>query len=252
MGKPGKTPKRSRTEDSPGAVSPPGNSVADILQSIDQRLLSFDGRLALVEVLHKEFQALRESLEFSQQQVASLTSENAQLRESVKNLTDGVSQLSNENKKIKETILDLQARSMRDNLVFAGIPERAEENPEETVKSFLQQQLKLPLDAVRNITFHRVHRMGGKKQDSRRPRPIVAKFEHYKQKEQVRSRGRELKGTDFSMNDQFPKEILDRRRALFPLRKKFIGEGCRAVITVDKLYVNGQLYRDRETTPWLY
>ncbi|XP_065325883.1 NLR family CARD domain-containing protein 3-like [Pelmatolapia mariae] len=52
------------------------------------------------------------------------------------------------------------------------------------------------------------------KTGSGRPRPIVAKFGHFKQKEQVKSRGRELKGTDFSVNDQFPREILERRRVL--------------------------------------
>ena len=35
-----------------------------------------------------------------------------------------------ENKIIKETILDLQARSMRDNLIFSGIPENSPDNPE--------------------------------------------------------------------------------------------------------------------------
>ncbi|XP_054631652.1 E3 ubiquitin-protein ligase znrf1 isoform X3 [Dunckerocampus dactyliophorus] len=254
MGKSPKTPnpKRSRPEDSPGGISPPGTDIKDILESIYKRLICLDGRLALVEVLHKEFQAIRESLEFSQNQIVSLVTENATLRESVKTLTDGVSQLVQENKTMKETILDLQARSMRDNLVFAGIPEKSEEDPEEAVRAFMAQQLKLPADAIQNITFHRVHRLGAKKPENRRPRPIVAKFEHFKQKEQVKGRGRELKGTDFSVNDQFPREILDRRRRLFPVRRKFIDEGCRAVITVDKLFVNGQLYRDQEVTPWLY
>nr|XP_061817129.1 uncharacterized protein LOC133606803 [Nerophis lumbriciformis] len=254
MGKPSKTPtsKRSRPEDSPGHVSPPGTNFTDILDSIDKRLTCLDGRLALVEVLHKEFQAIRESLEFGQQQVISLTKENAALRESVKSLTDGVTQLTRESRSMKETMLDLQARSMRDNLVFAGIPEKTEEDPEETIKSFMEHQLKLPADTIRNITFHRVHRLGAKKPENRRPRPIVAKFEHFKQKEWVRNQGRELKGSNFSINDQFPKEILDRRRHLFPLRKKFITEGCRAVIAVDKLFINGQLYRDPEATPWLY
>ncbi|XP_054626409.1 uncharacterized protein LOC129178322 [Dunckerocampus dactyliophorus] len=254
MGKSTKTPnpKWSRTEDSPGEISPPGTDIRDILESIDKRLICLEGCLALVEVLHKEFQAIRESLEFSQNQIVSLVTENATLCDSVKSLTDGVSQLVQENKTKKETILDLQAQSMRDNLVFAGIPEKSEEVPEESVRAFMAQQLKLPADAIQNITFHRVHRLGDKKPENRRPRPIVAKFEHFKQKEQVKGRGRELKGTDFSINDQFPREILDRRRRLFPVRRKFINEGCRAVITVDKLFVKGQLYRDREVTPWLY
>lgn len=256
MGKTNKTPtsssKRSRPEESPGATSSPGSDFTDILLSIDQKLTSFDTRLSLMEVLHREFQALRESLEFSQQQVVSLAAENEVLRESVKSLTEGMTRLSGENKNIKESILDLQARSMRDNLVFSGIPEQAEEDPEATVKEFLQKYMKLPTDTVKSISFHRVHRLGGKRPDNRRPRPIVVKFEHFKQKELVKSRGRELRGTDFSVNDQFPKEILERRRSLFPIRRKFLDGGTRAVIAVDRLYVNGQLYRDREITPWLY
>lgn len=258
MGKPNRTPtttpssKRCRPEDSLSSASTPGGPSIDILESIDQKLCSLDARLNLVEILHKEFQALRESLEFSQQQVVSLAAENQSLRESVKSLTEGMTQISMANKNMKETILDLQARSMRDNLVFSGIPEQTEEDPERTVKDFIQKHLKLPSDTVNAISFHRVHRLGGRKPDNRRPRPIVAKFEHYKQKELVRSRGRELRGTDFGVNDQFPKEILDRRRALFPIRKRFLDGGSRAVIAVDKLYVNGQLYRDRESTPWLY
>jgi len=80
----------------------------------------------------------------------------------------------------------------------------------------------------------------------------VAKFEHYKQNVQVRGCGRELRGMDFSVNDQFPKEILERRRVLFPIRRKFMEGGSRAVIAVDKLFINRQLYRDQETTPWLF
>ncbi len=95
---------------------------------------------------------------------------------------------------------------MRDNLVFSGIPESAEEDPEVTVKTFIKTYLKLPEDTVENICFERVHRMGAKKPGAPRPRPIVAKFGYFKQKEQVKSRGRELKGTDFSVNDQFPKK----------------------------------------------
>ncbi|KAL0161314.1 hypothetical protein M9458_045039, partial [Cirrhinus mrigala] len=120
---------------------------------------------------------------------------------------------------------------------------------EATVKSFIKTYLKLPEDTVENICFERVHRLGAKKPGAPRPRPIVAKFGYFKQKEQVKSRGRELKGTDFSVNDQFPKEILERRKVLFPIRRSLIQKGSRAVIAVDRLYVDGRLYRDVSTTP---
>lgn len=257
MGKPKQpaaTPssKRSRPEDSPGAASSSDGEFMEILTSINAKLDTFDARLSLVEILHKEFQALRESLEYSQQQVSQLAEENNTLKGSVKTLTEETRRLREENSHIKDTVLDLQARSMRDNLVFSGIPENNEENTEATIKNFILKNLKLPADTVNNISFHRAHRLGGRRQEGQRPRPIVVKFVHFKQKELVKGRGRELRGTDFSVNDQFPKEILERRRRLFPVRRKFIDGGSRAVIAVDKLYVNGQLYRDKEVTPWLY
>ncbi|KAL3969248.1 solute carrier family 66, member 2 [Sarotherodon galilaeus] len=182
--------KRCRLADSPGTTSPAGKDIADILESIDKRLSSFDVRLSLVEILHREFKSF--------------------------------------------------------------IPEAAGEDAETTVKSFIKTHLKLPEDTVKNIAFDRVHRISPMWAATGRPRPIVAKFGHFKQKEQVKSRGRELKGTDFSVNDQFPKEILERRRVLFPIRRGFIQKGSRAVIAVDRLYVDGQLYRDPGITPWLY
>ncbi|KAL0147635.1 hypothetical protein M9458_057032 [Cirrhinus mrigala] len=218
--------KRSRPVDSPETTSPTSRSFTDILDSIDKRLSSFDARLSLVEILHREFKSLRESLEFSQQQVETFAAENASLLDSVKSLTENVTHLS--------------------------IPESAEEDAEATVKSFIKTYLKLPEDTVENICFERVHRLGAKKPGAPRPRPIVAKFGYFKQKEQVKSRGRELKGTDFSVNDQFPKEILERRKVLFPIRRSLIQKGSRAVIAVDRLYVDGRLYRDLSTTPWLY
>ncbi|KAL0151785.1 hypothetical protein M9458_052936, partial [Cirrhinus mrigala] len=212
----------SRPADSPETTSQTGKSFTDILDSIDKRLSSFDVRLSLVEILRREFKSLRESLEFSQQQVETLAAENASLRDSVKSLTENVTHLNEENKKIKETVIDLQARSMRDNLVFSGIPESAEEDTEATVKSFIKTYLKLPEDTVENICFERVHRLGPKKPGTPRPRAIVAKFGYFKQKEQ-------LKGTDFSVNDH---------------DANLIQKGSRAVIAVDRLYVDGRLYRD--------
>ena len=54
------------------------------------------------------------------------------------------------------------------------------------------------------------------------------------------------------MNDQFPREMMERRKILFPIRKQFMEDKKKAVISVDRLYVGGQLYRDSEKTPWLY
>lgn len=62
---------------------------------------------------------------------------------------------------MKVTILDLQCRSMRDNLIFSGVPETTQENPE-----FLHSSLKLPMTTINTITFHCVHQIGQKKKNN--------------------------------------------------------------------------------------
>lgn len=261
--------KKPRTQDSPATsadsspVSAPQTrcctDVSEILLSIDSKFTNLEARIGIIEALHQEFQHLRHSLEFTQSQLEKIIQENKELKNSVSTITTELvivqSQLAavnTENKQMKESILDLQARSMRDNLIFSGIPETPTDEPEKLIKDFMVRRLKLSPDTVNNITFHRVHRVGQKRVDATRPRPIVAKFEHFKQKELVQRQGRQLRGTDYGLNDQYPPEIVRRRKVLLSIRKQKISEGKRAALSVDKLYIDGKLFKDRDITPWLF
>lgn len=105
-------PDNVLTEDSEARpTSPCCAQVSDMLHSsINNKLSGLDARLSHVEVLDREFQAIGESLQFSQEQVASLTKENKALHHSVIKLTIQLSSFVKENKQVKETTLDLQAR----------------------------------------------------------------------------------------------------------------------------------------------
>lgn len=110
--------------------------LSDILLSIERKLSLMDNRIALIELLHQEFQALHQSLEYSQAQVDELTQKNKKLEKNVKSLTTKLDAVAIENRKIKDTILDLQARSMTDNLVFSGIPKQHPDT-EKFIKDFI-------------------------------------------------------------------------------------------------------------------
>ena len=77
-------------------------------------------------------------------------SEIRQMKDTVKKLND-MSDSSNSEmhdlradlSELQERHLDLQSRSMRDNLVFDGIPETNEEDPEAVLKSFLKDEMDL-------------------------------------------------------------------------------------------------------------
>ena len=88
-----------------------------------------------------------------QRQTERLTKENKSLQHSVNIITTQLTSVIAENKTMKETILDLQARSMKDKLVFTCIPEQPTDDPEKTVKDFMTKQLKLPAETINNMTW---------------------------------------------------------------------------------------------------
>lgn len=115
----------------------------------------------------------------------------------------------------------------------------------------MKKELKVSDNAAEEMALERVHRMARKKQDANRPRPIVAKFSNFKVKMAILDRGRELKDKPYSMNEQYPPEIVERRRKLLPIMKKNKEQNNKVHLNVDKLYINGHLFRDPNVTDWL-
>ncbi|XP_034016022.1 zinc finger protein 3-like isoform X2 [Thalassophryne amazonica] len=184
--------------------------VRQILISIEAKLTGMDGRLSLIEILYQEFQALRESLE--------------SVSKHSKSLQDSVSAINN---KLTENILELQARGVRDSFVFSGLKERTIEDPEKTLKEFIIEESELPTDNVDKITFNCVDRLGtGILQDTHPPNS-EPKFQHYEENVLVQSH---LKGAGFGQDSQFPPEILEGGRNLFPVTKETRNEDVQQVL----------------------
>ncbi|KAK3101461.1 hypothetical protein FSP39_003772 [Pinctada imbricata] len=126
---------------------------------------------------------------------------------------------------------------MRDNLIFDWIPESNEEKCEEVLTKFIADEMGL----TEIVNLERVHRMG--RHVAGKHRPIVAKFSSFKQKETVRRAApRTLKGKPFGVNEQFPKEITERRKILIPHLKAAKRQQKKAFLKVDKLYINDRLF----------
>lgn len=103
---------------------------------------------------------------------------------------------------------------MRDNLIFSGIPETPNEDCETVLHHFLENKLKID----EFISFERVHCMGKPDEFKTKPRNIIAKFSFFKDREFVRRRApQKLKSTKIWVNEQFPPEIEERRKKLYPV-----------------------------------
>lgn len=125
---------------------------------------------------------------------------------------------------------------MKYNLIFSGIYDNDHENTEEVLRDFMAGNL----DIDHQVEFTSVHRFG--KKNKKRARPIVAKFIYQCDLDQVLKSAKKLKGKPFQINQQFPEEIEQARKSLYPIMKEHRQKGDHVKLVRDILYINGQLY----------
>lgn len=149
------------------------------------------------------------------------------------------------NTKQNEKITDIQWRSMRENLIFSGIPETTDyfengEDCEQTIHEFIKNEL----HTEDNIQFDRAHRLGRFSRTQLFPRPIVVKFTYYKDKERIRQlASKELKDSNYWIKEQYPKEMEDKRKQLYPVANDARKNPENKVRLVrDKLFINHEQY----------
>jgi hypothetical protein len=106
----------------------------------------------------------------------------------------------------------------------------------------MTDKMKIAKDIVDKMGFERVHRIGPKIDG--KTRKLVAKFSLFKERELVRKQWKALEGTPYYVNEQFPKEVIDKRRKLVPKMKDARREGKTAWIAYDTLYINGKPVKD--------
>ena len=132
---------------------------------------------------------------------------------------------------------------MCENLIFTGIKEvqlgqNEQEDCERTLKMFLAKDMFIHDD----IKFDRIHRLGRYERQQARPRPIIAKFHNYKDKEMVKHQvPAKLTNTEYGVREQYPYEYEQRRKILYPEMKAAKSNTQNRVRMVnDTLYINNE------------
>ncbi|CAC5378466.1 unnamed protein product [Mytilus coruscus] len=144
-------------------------------------------------------------------EITNIRSENNEVAENMQRVQNNLDEL-------QEKHLDLQIRSMRENLVFTGIPMTTENEESDTTEGILKVFMTEHMTMETEIDFHRAHRFGQLNERKNRDgttfktKPIVCRFESFKDREIVRKSATNIKGTTFSVSEQFPKEINERRK----------------------------------------
>ncbi|KAJ2938007.1 hypothetical protein O0L34_g14461 [Tuta absoluta] len=129
---------------------------------------------------------------------------------------------------LEEKVTNLEREKRKHNLVFHGIPGtsgKKEETILEIVKKDLEVNLKLEdIDTVRKM---------GKNDNA----PLVIKLTTLKKKEEILRNKKKLKGSSISITEDYPKEVLEERKALREKLEAERNEGNFAFIKYNKLIV---------------
>ncbi|XP_040068339.3 uncharacterized protein LOC115324279 [Ixodes scapularis] len=108
---------------------------------------------------------------------------------------------------------DTENRSRRKNLIFYGVPDPS---PTETFAQSEQRIIRLCSElfevTLDSKEIERAHRLG--RHSIERPRTIIVNFSFFKTKEAILSNGRKLKGTNFSMGEDFSRSVRNARKHL--------------------------------------
>lgn len=217
---------------------------------------SLNSRLSEVEKFCETFSdVVDDTIQFKRKIQESVS----ELQQDNKSINTQIQSIKNNNTKLNDLCLHIQTRSMEENLIFFGVEEARQgsgngrENTEQTIRTFIKETLQndttINQDSqinIDDIKFDRVYRLGGpqKPQETGRPRPIVAKFERFLDRETIRKSGIVLNKSQrrYKIHEHFPKEIEDRRKVLYPIARRFAESGEKVAIVRDKLYVNNKQY----------
>ena len=207
------------------------------LETIKNSISTLTVKVSDIEVkvknLEQRVATLENSRDFDSESVQNLKSKQKEIDSLLLKMKNIETEQSKKESNLKAQVLDIQCRSMLDNLIFFGIPEKKEATDEDCVRKilrFIEEQLDMEAASI-HIKLHRAHRMG--RFNPTKMRPIVAKFAYYPDRERVRKSAGKLKNTSYCISQQFPKEIMDKRRKLVPIMKDARAKGKDAYIAVE-------------------
>ena len=212
-----------------------GRKLTEIEKSVASQRCELDASKEKQVKMQRSLNELKENVSFNDERVDKLEVKSVELEQALAIAKEDLERRS----------LYLEAYSRRENLKFAGIPE-SEEPEQKQTKEVLMEFLKakLGIEQPEDIEFQRIHRIGKVAEPAERPRMIIARFLRYTDREYVKRQAFKLKGTDFTIYDDIPKELVKERKKLMPLLHQEKKAGKKAVFSKaepDKLYVDGKL-----------
>ena len=226
------------------------SAINKLHEKFDSHILEFKSVQKDIESLDERMGIVEDCVETCGDDISMIKKESCSMKEDIAMLKDIIVHQQTEIQEMKNQTVDIQARSMRSNLLFHNVPETRNEDCETKVCHELRR-----LGISEEIHIQRIHRLGKPNAKSRNPRPIVAKLLD-KDCEMVMDQMRQHpRDQGCYISRQHPQEIREKRRRMWETAEtyKSLDSSCKSKITADgKLYINGQLHKSMFTKPTVH
>nr|XP_037276428.1 uncharacterized protein LOC119169479 [Rhipicephalus microplus] len=176
--------------------------------------------LDTVSVLKEQQQSVSESINEIKDRLAKVENQTSVFehwQHEMKELRTTVERLEKDTSNMHSRLDDAEDRSRRNNLVFYGIPDAADETSSESEKKIINLLTNTIQIDVTSSDICRAHRIG--RYDSAKARPLITKFETFKKRELVFSKRGLLKSTDIAMSEDFCQTTRNIRKKLIEYGK---------------------------------
>ena len=224
------------------------DSLEGYVKVVDGKVNRLQEKVEYFELFSKDaalsLKVLDEGMSFANSEIESMKEKVKHWEKSLQEETARVERkLQGEIEVLRDEKLYMEVYQRRENLRFYGIREASgatEENVKEVLVGFMQNEL--DISEADTIEFQRIHRIGRPNLSQDKPRPIIARFLRYSDRELVMSKAKKLKGTGLGISADLPKDIVNRRKKLMPKFKKAKEDGQSAFFKrsePDKLYIEG-------------
>ena len=168
--------------------------IFELISGMSKKMDKLDIIQENMENIQTELKEVRKSIEYAHSEIDDLKKENKEKAQVQRETTERINKIETDNIALPNSVIDLKARSMRDNLLFYNMPEQSDENTTAMIHNLLEEKLGFE-DAAMKIKIDRSHRLGKKKQGEIKARPIVAKFNYHQDKVSIMQNAKKLKGT---------------------------------------------------------
>lgn len=176
----------------------------------------------------------------------AVTNSFTQVQAEVSTHTSQIAELQKENKQLDQLVAE-QARAIeiqkrQRNLIILGIePSQNEDHLslQNTLLNFFQQSLGITVE-ISDVDF--VRRIGRRNRQSSRPPPILLGLTSLRMKLDILSNCHKLKGSDYSISNDYSPDVLKARQANYPLVKKLKEAGAKAQLREATIFIDKKPY----------